>query len=147
MAPTLYGVWRSLAPPKVEIFIWLAILYRLNTKDTLLHKGIIDVSFSKWPLCKLEVEYVNHLFVLCLFARAIWYGLANWWGVLWIFPLSLCDLFTQWEEIVLGSFQKKVWMVLFFSALWTLWLERNNVVFNTVSFNVIKTFFLIIHRA
>ena len=66
---------------------------------------------------------------------------------MWISPSSLRDLFTQWEGVASGSLQKKVLMVLFFSALWSIWLERNNVVFNDGCFKVEKTFFLIIHRA
>lgn len=35
----------------------------------------------------------------------------------------------------------------FFSVLWTIWVERNAVIFNAGSYDVTKTFFLAIHRA
>jgi hypothetical protein len=37
------GLWKGLVPPKVEVFCWLAILNRLNTRGMLSKRGIIDV--------------------------------------------------------------------------------------------------------
>lgn len=37
------GLWKVLVPPKVEVFCWLAILNRLNTRGMLSKRGIIDV--------------------------------------------------------------------------------------------------------
>ena len=34
-------VWMKLTPPKVEFCMWLALLGKLNTKDLLLHKGVL----------------------------------------------------------------------------------------------------------
>ena len=93
------------------------------------------------------MESANHLFVLCPLASAIWYGLLRWWGVDWVLPFSLSVLFVQWEAIANGPYQKKVWMIIFFSVLWTIWNERNALVFNTGTINANKIFFLIIHRA
>ena len=36
------SVWINLAPPKVEFFVWLALLGKLNTKHMLLRKGVIS---------------------------------------------------------------------------------------------------------
>ena len=93
------------------------------------------------------MESTNHLFILCPLASAIWCGLLRWWGIDWVLPFSLSDLFVQWEAIANGPYQKKVWMIIFFSVLWTIWNERNAIVFNAGSLNANKIFFLIIHRA
>lgn len=37
------GLWKGLVPPKVEVFCWLAILNRLNTRGMLSKRGIIDI--------------------------------------------------------------------------------------------------------
>ena len=36
------SVWINLAPPKVEFFVWLALLVKLNTKHMRLRKGVIS---------------------------------------------------------------------------------------------------------
>ena len=79
--PLVNKVWRNLVPPKVEIFIWMATLKKLNTKDLLLRKGIIDISTSSCSFCHLSLESVDHLFVLCPLAHSIWFGLLKWWGL------------------------------------------------------------------
>ena len=87
------GIWRNLAPPKVEIFLWMTLMYRLNTKASLLQKGIINPSVANCSFCNLELETVDHLFVLCPLVQAVWYSLMKWWGLAWVSPTSLRSLF------------------------------------------------------
>ena len=89
----------------------------------------------------MELETIDHLFVLCPLAQSVWYALMRWWGYDWVSPANLCCLFYQWEGVPLGTFQKKVWMVIFFAVLWTIWLQRNSVVFNDVPVDASKLFF------
>jgi len=35
-------VWMNLAPPRVEFFMWLALLGKLNTKEMLWKKGVLQ---------------------------------------------------------------------------------------------------------
>lgn len=48
--------------------------------------------------------------------------------------------------MVHGKFQKKAWLLLFFSVAWSLWLLRNDLIFQQKSPNYDSVFFLIITR-
>lgn len=48
--------------------------------------------------------------------------------------------------MVQGKFQKKAWLMLFFSVVWSLWLLRNDLIFQQKSSNYDSVFFLIITR-
>ncbi|KAJ9174396.1 hypothetical protein P3X46_013043 [Hevea brasiliensis] len=62
-----------------------------------------------------------------------------------IAPLKL--LFSNWEGLVFGSLQKVIWMCLFFSTLWPIWLYRNKVIFEGASHDIETLFSIIFHRA
>ena len=36
------GIWRGLVPPKVEVFCWMAIIHKINTRSMLVKRGILD---------------------------------------------------------------------------------------------------------
>lgn len=71
----------------------------------------------------------------------------NWWGNSFCLPHSLADLFWQWSSLINGKFQKKFWIILFMSALWTLWLSRNDKVFNSKSISQSTLLSLVFSRA
>ncbi|XP_073262649.1 uncharacterized protein [Populus alba] len=50
------GIWRGIVPPKVEIFCWMAIIKKINTRSMLVRKGILDISAAACPICFIEEE-------------------------------------------------------------------------------------------
>jgi hypothetical protein len=48
----------------------------------------------------------------------------------------LARVFQEWEFMVQGVFQRKVRLMLFSSISWTLWLTRNDAVFNNTQLAV-----------
>ena len=44
-------VWRGIAPPKVELMLWLALLERLNTKSMLVKKTILQSQDNTCSFC------------------------------------------------------------------------------------------------
>lgn len=128
-------VWLGLAPPKVEVFTWLAVLGKLNTRDFLSRIGIVPIEENICPFCRDAEETIEHIFIQCSLIWGVWNELAKWWGLVWVLPSSIPHLFDQWPLFVIGKLQKQVWYMLFFAALWTIWLERNNIVFNDKEFS------------
>ncbi|XP_029146965.1 uncharacterized protein [Arachis hypogaea] len=61
-------VWKGLVLPRVELFVWFALIGRVNTKDRLSRFGIISQEDVTCVLCNNEVEDVYHLFLGCVFA-------------------------------------------------------------------------------
>lgn len=61
-----------------------------------------------------------------------WCEVFSWWGLcLVVSPSSILDLFDHWEISVYRKTIKGLWFSLS-SILWTLWLEKNRVVFDNV---------------
>ena len=70
------SVWVNIAPPKVELMMWLALLGRLNTKAMLCRKGIISPQAVHCTFCHTKEEGIDHLLVNCSVSWGIWEKLA-----------------------------------------------------------------------
>ncbi|GJM86847.1 hypothetical protein PR202_ga02745 [Eleusine coracana subsp. coracana] len=64
-------LWKSWAPPKCKMFLWLAIRNKCWTADQIAKRGL-DHPVS-CVLCDQEEETVQHILVGCVFAREFWY--------------------------------------------------------------------------
>lgn len=127
------SLWKGLVPYRVEIFVWLALQQKLNTKDKLCRFGIMDPSLMVCTLCNSALESCEYIFLHCSLARDIWCWWLNIWHLHWCMPLSLFDAYEQWVYPKSGSFFRKVWKACFFVILWTLWREQNNRIFDDIS--------------
>lgn len=65
----LVSLWKNLCPLKVAIFSWMTVQDRVATRSVLSSKNIIqeDQPLS-CPLCSLQLETPNHLFLHCQFS-------------------------------------------------------------------------------
>ena len=65
-------------------------------------------------------------------------------GFYWVFPRTVCQLLLTWQGASVGKKRKRVWMAAPLCIFWTLWMERNRVVFeNEVpSAHRMKSFFV-----
>jgi hypothetical protein len=63
-------IWQSRLPHRIHVFAWLLTLYRLNTREKLGRKNIIDDDYC--PLCVGTTEDRAHLFLTCPAAQAVW---------------------------------------------------------------------------
>jgi len=124
----------------------MAIINKINTRSMLVKRGILDTSAANCPICLVEEEMVDHLFLHCYKHWLIWSKIINWWGLAWCCPGNLANLFSQWDSLVYGKFQKKTWVMLFFSVAWSMWLLRNDEIFKQKIPNYDTLFFLIVTR-
>jgi hypothetical protein len=117
-------IWKLKIPLKIKIFLWFLNNKVLLTKDNLAKRQWTGC--TKCVFCG-EQETVEHLFLLCPFARLIWrtvnftYGLAQ--------PTSISDLFGSW----LNGVEKKTKAIIRVgvSALcWSIWRCRNDIIFD-----------------
>lgn len=123
-------------PHRIELFVWLALMGKINTRDTLASLGIIQRDSNLCPLCMSEPESAEHLLLHCSVSSQIWSWWTGLWQINWVSPLSLRDAFTQWFWPKNSPFFKKVWSAVFFIILWTLWKERNQQIFSNNSSSV-----------
>ncbi|XP_058781341.1 uncharacterized protein LOC131655500 [Vicia villosa] len=118
----LNGLWKSKTPSKVLIFGWRLLLNRIPTKVNLaLRKILVDPLLVCCPLCGLEEEDVEHLFVRCSVTSL-------WWT-------KFCD----WLDID-GALFRVAFRVGFLLGVW---LCRNEIVFREVLLDSFDTMGLI----
>ena len=74
----------------------------------------------------------------------MWDLLLAIFGVSWVFPLFVKETLLSWQGSFVGKRRKKAWMAAPLCIFWTLWQERNRLVFEGVdiSINRIKSTFL-----
>jgi len=125
------AVWKKLAPPKVELMVWLALMGKLNTKGMLARKGMISEDLNACTFCTDQVEDIHHLLITCQVSWNIWKTIAADFGQT-IEPCT--DLKVFYGNWLRRSFPnktaRKLWITSFFAIVWSLWMHRNNIVFN-----------------
>ena len=72
-------VWRSWAPAKCKIFLWMPIRNRCCTTDRLTRRGLPHPSHC--PFCDQEEENIQHLLTTCVLARDFWYQILSVLGL------------------------------------------------------------------
>ncbi|KAK1371306.1 hypothetical protein POM88_037398 [Heracleum sosnowskyi] len=124
-------IWKSKAPPKVQIFMWKFEHKIIPTKELLGSRMGAIISVVTCSFCSehLEDQNQNHLFWGCKFAREIRSKIFEWWG----FSVNIRSIssFCVWEWInwCQKSLAREVWCLTSISTLWTIWLCRNLIVF------------------
>lgn len=133
----LETIWKNLSPPKVEIFAWMALQDRVPTRSVLQSRNLIlDGNSALCPLCSMHLETPQHLFLHCKFSWNVWSLILDWWHVRWVCPQSLEALFTWWFDNRFRNLENHLWETTFFAIIWSLWLARNDYVFNNASTGV-----------
>lgn len=56
--PAVKTIWKGVVPYRIEIFVWIAVLERVNTREMRGMKGIIQHAEAKCGLCKKEVKRI-----------------------------------------------------------------------------------------
>ena len=124
-------VWKLAMLPKIIYFIWLCLHGSIPIREVLAGRGINCVKLC--PICKEQDESILHLLRDCVYARDLWRKLEV--------PPTLVSSFTEGFETWLktnylsGMKHKGItpWCTLFIFTLWSLWNNRNHVVFeNTI---------------
>lgn len=80
-------------------------------------------------ICGDRVEDQTHILWACLFVKGIWEKKFEWWGIYSRFNTSLqLDLYS-WLHWFSNHVVKIGWGASLASVLWSLWLNRNRVIF------------------
>ena len=120
----------NLAPPRVEFFMWLALLEKLNTKELLWRKGVLQEDQIECTFCSVQVESSSHLLMSCPVSWKVWCTIAEDLNQ----ELHMPDSFRMHYEVWMGrkwrnATYRKLWCTTFFAVAWSLWLVRNEIIF------------------
>lgn len=102
-------LWKSVAPPKMQFFGWLAWRGRVKTVEFLHRIGVLDDQVSVLcPLCTNAVESISHVLLHCPPVWRVWSELVNWWGMCWVVPCTVEDLLLWWVGVKLKKNERKI---------------------------------------
>jgi len=129
--PTLKSVWSNLVPYRIEFFVWLALRERIVTRDFLWRRNMLAEEDNLCPMCDERGESVHHILLHCSKARGCWDLVIQWLGTARCCPRTVGDLWGMWESLVpcRGEQMRGMWRVLFYAVVWSICLQRNNVIF------------------
>lgn len=138
--------WNLKVPPKIKIFLWKISHNILPTNEMLytrLHNTNIDITCR---ICNNAVENITHIFRDCTTATHCWKHLLKWWEVAFI-PPSMEDWL--WKAFTTANHTpyKDNWQTTLSAMLWTLWLNRNEEIFNDKTSTLEQLQYLIKHRS
>jgi len=126
------GLWKTWAPPKCKLFIWLITQNRVWTSDRLARRDWPHSPFC--PLCRSVRESAHHLLSECRYTGKIWQHVADWVAYPELSPNawrpsdSAC---TWWLNIAtMPGVPKKAVRSLAMLITWEVWKERNARIFN-----------------
>ncbi|KAE8712121.1 hypothetical protein F3Y22_tig00110264pilonHSYRG00352 [Hibiscus syriacus] len=124
-------IWQGIAPYKVEAFAWRVLLRRVPVRSELVKRGVMTVSESCCPLCNECEESVTHLFFSCGIVWKVWGGFLEVWEVSSVLPNDPKDFFMAWKELLPAVYKCRiVWGIIPQAVIWSVWLHRNDLVFN-----------------
>lgn len=124
-------VWKSKLPPSVKVFAIMLLRDKLLTHEVMERRNMHVESHCL--MCQnCSFEYAAHLFFLCPYATHVWYLVSSVLGYRIMQPQG-----TVWDiwlasRAIRGRRKKGEWVVHFVATAWTLWKQRNIVVFGGV---------------
>ncbi|XP_057418891.1 uncharacterized protein LOC130713105 [Lotus japonicus] len=141
--PIFRTLWRSVGPSNVKAFAWRCLLDRVPTLENLLKRNVFNT--QETAICKLCVqatESCSYLFFSCPLIYDVWRGCSNWLGYSTVLPMDPKAHFLQFQfagNIKQNQCLSSIWLAM----LWTLWLQRNDVIFRSAAVNLNKLLDLI----
>ena len=121
-------IWSPYVPTNVSFFAWEASWEKVLTQDQLKRRGWILANIC--CLCCVEEETINHILVHCFKTKILWDLVFSLFGVNWVLPFTMRDTLLSWYVSFKDKKHRKVSRVVPLCLFWTVWKERNKIVFN-----------------
>lgn len=78
-------VWRSVAPPRVQLFTWCCAKSKILTRMKLRRRDLLGLDGdTKCPLCVEADGTIGHILVSCPVSWRLWSGFLKLMGVSWV---------------------------------------------------------------
>jgi len=116
-------MWKTWAPLRVKIFLWLAFRRRHWTADCRARHGL-DAR-EQCYLCDQATETIDHIIACCPYTREVWHHICQALGRQ--LPPATPTIHTFWRRLrSLWTGQQQQGLDTFFALVsWTIWKEKN----------------------
>ncbi|XP_017233302.1 uncharacterized protein LOC108207364 [Daucus carota subsp. sativus] len=122
-------IWKIKVPHKIQTFLWKLEAGALPTNESI-NLRLGDEFSKECPRCRGVTESVNHIFWNSLEAKSIWCMVANWWSLNATQKSKVGNSLKETLSIFKGIMVSAAWKASVAAVLWSLWLRRNNLIFN-----------------
>ncbi|KAK3211546.1 hypothetical protein Dsin_016252 [Dipteronia sinensis] len=129
-------IWKGICPPKIEVFTWQLLKGRLMVREVLRRFGVNGIVSVECPLCLAGSESIDHLFLQCTWSNKLWRLCMGVWGVHSCSNATVSEWLLGWNGFCSSRSSSRVWNILFFAVIWTIWECRNEVVFRGIQADV-----------
>jgi hypothetical protein len=110
------AIWGVHAPTRVSFFAWSASWGRILTTDNLMRRGY---QLAGWCcMCRRDGETISYLLLHCEMIFGLWSFVFRKFGILWVLPGCVLDLFFGWYN-GLGKIPSPIWNMVPPCLLWT----------------------------
>ncbi|XVF45785.1 hypothetical protein PTKIN_Ptkin02bG0234500 [Pterospermum kingtungense] len=109
--------------------MWQLLKGRVAVKENLVVRNLLSVDNANCVFCRAAIESISHLFFVCPISWKIWSHWCWRWGIQWVSSNEPWACFEQWLELMPRKQCDKVWRLSFGAILWSIWLTRNEHIF------------------
>lgn len=107
------------------------MLDRVPTLENLEKRGVIpDQQATMCCFFKNSVETCSHLFISCKF-YFIWIHVLSWFDIVTALAGNPNELLLQFNGLFIGRGSQRMWRMLWFVTIWSIWLHRNEILLNS----------------
>jgi hypothetical protein len=128
-------LWKLRLPLRIKVFGWYLRKGVILTKDNL---GKQNWNGSRTCVFCHQDETIKHLFFQCHFARSIW-SVIQVASTLFP-PRSIANIFGNWLNGIDNRFKRHI-RVGAIDFIWSLWLCRNDKVFNDKTSSILQVIY------
>lgn len=97
----------------------------------LLTRGIpLSIEEQCCVFCNSYPENEEHLFLSCQMIYALWSKVYGWLDIAGVQPLNIHHHFQQHRGLFKGKTRKARGMIIWIAVIWTILLQRNDIIFN-----------------
>lgn len=131
-------IWSHNIPLKICFFLSLACLGKISMLDVLNQKGMFLPNMCL--LCYNDWELASHILLHCPFAREVWSAMLRDFGLTWVSSLDVCFVICSWRTNAFNAQGKQICCMIPAAVCLTVWLKRNNKVFENDAEASIQTY-------
>ena len=144
--PSYRWLWGSKCQPKHNVFFWLLLRDRLNTRGMLKRRNMYLESYTCENCILQREETLQHLFLCCPFAK-------NCWNSIGVLPPRTAN-----PEVAVTRIKRQLqvpcYMEIIILMSWSIWKCRNGWIFDNIPPTVEdcreslrKELLMVVHRA